>query len=222
MIVGKQKPFDEIKEKCRHYHNITILGCGECVTVCHAGGEREVNILAQQLLLNAQQQGKKLQVKTKVVERQCDKEFLEELTGFFQDSDLILTLGCGAGAQLLTSLFPNISVIPGLNTRFIGAHTDEFQWEERCSGCGDCSIHLYGGFCPITRCPKNLLNGPCGGSRDGHCEINPDADCIWHLIVERMISLGRLDELLRFRAAKDWRSSRAGGPRKQGLEVNES
>ncbi len=221
MIVGKRKPFDEIKKALIGYSRILIVGCGECVTVCHAGGEKEVKLLASQLELNAVATGVDIRVDTAMVERQCDPEFLEDLTDKIREAEIVVTLGCGAGAQTLSKTFPEIAVIPGLNTRFIGAHTAESQWDERCSGCGDCSIHLFGGYCPITRCPKNLLNGPCGGSRDGHCELNPEADCIWHLIIERMTALGRLEELLEYRPPKDWQTSRAGGPRRQKLEGSE-
>lgn len=215
MIVGKRKLLAEIKEKLTGYKKILILGCGECVTVCHAGGEREVAILKSELDLAASQEKVSIQVETRTVKRQCDQEFLEEISSVVKDNEIVVSLGCGAGAQTVAAFFPKTPVIPGLNTRFIGAHTGKIQWEERCRACGDCSIHIYGGFCPLARCSKSLLNGPCGGSSDGHCEVNPDLDCIWQKIIDRMTDLGMLDRLMDLRTPRDWRSTYAGGPRRQ-------
>ena len=216
MIVGKQKPLEEILAKLKGYSKVLIAGCGECVTVCHAGGEKEANILAEQLKMTAKSPD--FEVKIQVLERQCDPEFVEEISDLLNWADAVLTLGCGAGAQTISERYESVTVIPGLNTRFIGAHTDKDSWDERCSACGDCAIHLFGGFCPITRCPKNLLNGPCGGSMEGHCEVNAERDCVWFQIIEKMTSAGKLDQLLQYRAPKDWQASRAGGVRNQKRE----
>ena len=87
-------------------------------------------------------------------------------------------------------------------------------WLEMCAGCGDCILHLTGGICPVARCTKSLMNGPCGGTNDGKCEINPETECGWVLIVNRMKELGTLDKLSEINPPRDWSSSYHGGPRK--------
>jgi hypothetical protein len=86
-------------------------------------------------------------------------------------------------------------------------------WEERCAGCGTCAIHHFGGLCPIARCSKSLLHGPCGGSAAGKCEVSKEIECIWDKIVLKKMEQGRLEDLRTFKPAKDWRSARDGGPR---------
>jgi hypothetical protein len=105
-------------------------------------------------------------------------------------------------------------VLPGLNTKFFGAATETGGWVEMCAGCGECILHLTGGICPIARCSKSMMNGPCGGSQGGKCEISPDVDCGWAKIVERMAELGTLDMLDDIIPPRDWSSSHHGGPRK--------
>ncbi len=215
MIVGKGKPIKEILSKIESCSSILVVGCGECTTVCHVGGEKEVNILASQLEMVSKIKKRDLRIEKAMVERQCDGEFLEDLTEIIGGVDVVVTLGCGAGAQTLAALFPETPVVPGINTRFIGAHTEKFRWDEKCSGCGDCIIGDFGGFCPITRCTKSLLNGPCGGSQDGRCELDPDIECVWQLIIERLMGRDLLDQLMTIHEPKDWRTSRSGGPRHQ-------
>ena len=124
----------------------------------------------------------------------------------------MVSLGCGVGVQTLAERFPKIRVVPGLNTKFMGLPTKTGEWEERCQACGNCVLDRTGGVCPIARCSKQLLNGPCGGSQNGKCEISEDVPCAWQLIWERMTSLGREQELLKVQPPKDWSTSRDGGP----------
>ena len=131
-----------------------------------------------------------------------------------KEADVVLSLGCGIGVQAIAEHFPDTWVVPGLNTTFLGLPSEQGVWAERCAACGDCVLGLTGGICPIARCSKSLLNGPCGGSEDGHCEIDPDTDCAWQLIYDRLISKNKLDLLLELQPTKDWRTSRDGGPRK--------
>jgi hypothetical protein len=128
--------------------------------------------------------------------------------------DAILSLGCGVGVQTLAERFPGKRVLPGLNTKFMGLPTEQGIWEERCQACGDCILDLTGGICPIARCSKQLLNGPCGGSQNSKCEVSKETPCAWQLIWERMSSLGMLDRLMQVQPPKDWRTSRDGGPRR--------
>lgn len=221
MIVGKQKPIDDIIRKVSNYQSVLVIGCGGCVTVCHAGGEKEVDVLCTQLELMTQHSDHPLTVTRAMAERQCDREFLEMLADQVKAVDVILTIGCGAGAQTLASMFPDKPVIPGLDTRFIGAQTEHMKWAERCIGCGDCVVGDFGGLCPVARCTKHLLNGPCGGSRDGKCELDADLDCIWQLIIDKLQTAGKLERLMVMTPARNWQTSRAGGVRRQKHEESE-
>ena len=214
MIVGEQKPINEIKEIVAPYKRLLILGCGTCVKTCFAGGEDEVATLASALRLMAKKEGREVKIEEQTVERQCEDEFIQEAAGKIADSDAVLSLACGAGVQALARRFPTTPVLPGVNTTFIGVLESQGLFTEECSGCGDCELAKFGGICPITRCAKKLLNGPCGGSKDGKCEINNDTPCAWQLIIDRLSVLGQLDNLRAYVPPKDWRFSNSGGPRK--------
>jgi ferredoxin len=214
MIVAKQKPISEIKEMLKQYPNVLILGCGTCVKTCFAGGEDEVATLASALRLAYKQEGKTLKTEELTVERQCEDAFIQEAAQAASRNSAILSLACGAGVQMLARRFPKAVVLPGVNTTFIGLLEKPGLFTEECSGCGDCELDTFGGICPITRCSKRLMNGPCGGSKNGKCEVSPDMDCAWRLIIDRLTALGQLDNLRRYIPAKDWRPSLSGGPRK--------
>lgn len=214
MIVAEQKPLAEIKEMLEGYEKVLIVGCGTCVTVCFAGGTKEVGILASSLRMASRLDGNALEVGEATVQRQCEWEYIDPLAKELDQFDAILSLGCGVGVQTLAERFPMKRVLPGLNTKFMGLPTEQGVWEERCQACGDCILDLTGGICPIARCAKQLLNGPCGGSQDGRCEISPEVPCAWQLIWERMRALGLLDRLMEVQPPKDWSTSRDGGPRR--------
>jgi hypothetical protein len=147
------------------------------------------------------------------LERQCDVEFLEELFAKAKDNDVILSMACGAGVQLVAENAGSMKVFPAINTNFIGAIYEKGVWGERCQTCGDCKLAMTGGICPIARCSKSLMNGPCGGSKDGKCEINPETKCGWQLIVDRLEATGCLDQYETILEPADWSKSRDGGPR---------
>jgi ferredoxin len=214
MIVGEQKPINEIKEIVAPYKRLLILGCGTCVKTCFAGGEDEVAALASALRLVAKKEGREVKIEELTIERQCEDEFIQEAAGSVANNDAVLSLACGAGVQMLARRFPTTPVLPGVNTTFIGVLESQGLFTEECSGCGDCELAKFGGICPITRCAKKLLNGPCGGSRDGKCEIDGDTPCAWQLIIDRLKVLGQLDNLKAYTGPKDWRPSGSGGPRK--------
>lgn len=214
MIVGEQKPISEIKEIIAPYKRLLILGCGTCVKTCFAGGEDEVVTLASSLRLVAKREGRKVEIEELTIERQCEDEFIQEAAGKIADSEAVLSLACGAGVQALARRFPTTPVLPGVNTTFIGVLESQGLFTEECLGCGDCELAKFGGICPITRCAKKLLNGPCGGSQDGKCEIDSDIPCAWQLIIDRLKVLGQLDRLKAYIGPKDWRPSSSGGPRK--------
>ena len=219
MIVAKRKPFDEIYAIARKHKNVLLLGCGTCVTVCMAGGENEVAILANQIRLAARERGDDIAVAEHTITRQCDREFFdEEAARKLHAATAVVSMACGVGVQFCAECFPDKPVYPALNTQFYGATIEQGVWAERCAGCGECVVGDFGGICPIARCSKSMLNGPCGGSSDGKCEIDPDTDCAWQLIYDRMTQLGRLDELEEVRPMKDWSTDRHGGPRKHVRE----
>jgi ferredoxin len=214
MIVGEQKPLAEIKKMLDGHKKVLVVGCGTCVTVCFAGGTKEVGILASSLRMSAKLDGNAKEVEEVTVQRQCEWEYIDPLVEQLDDYDAILSLGCGVGVQTLAERFPDKRILPGLNTTFMGLPTEQGVWEERCQACGNCILDQTGGICPIARCSKQLLNGPCGGSQNGVCEINPEVPCAWQLIWERMDKLGLIDKLLELQPPKDWSTSRDGGPRR--------
>lgn len=218
MIVGKQKPLDVVWEMIKGYKKVLVFGCNTCVAVCHEGGNKEAEIMASMLRMKATQEGVDIEIKNSGIERQCEHEYFDQAREEIEDADAVLSLACGAGVQFLGEDFPHKPVLPGLNTTFIGVVDEAGIFSERCLMCGDCILHLTGGICPIARCSKSLLNGPCGGSENGKCEINPDVPCGWQLIHDRLKEQGRLDLLDEVIPAKNWVTSRDGGPRKQVRE----
>jgi ferredoxin len=214
MIVAEQKSLEEIKSLVVSARNVLVVGCGTCVTVCFAGGSREAAILAASLRMASKLDGGPKNVSDVTVQRQCEWEYLDAIADQIGAVDVVLSLGCGIGVQAIAEHFPNTWVVPGLNTKFLGLPLEQGVWAERCAACGDCILGLTGGICPIARCSKSLLNGPCGGSEGGHCEISPEIPCAWQLIYDRLSSLGRLEVLMDLQPPKNWRKARDGGPRK--------
>jgi ferredoxin len=214
MIVGEQKPLEEIMALLGDARKILVVGCGTCVTICFAGGERQVGILTSLLRMKSRLDGHPMQVDQATVQRQCEWEFIDPLRKQLEGQDVVLSLACGIGVQAMNERFPDTITLPGLNTTFLGMPQEQGVWEERCQTCGDCILGLTVGICPIARCAKQLLNGPCGGSQNGVCEVDPNIPCAWHLIWERAVKLGRLDQLLEIQPPKDWSTSRDGGLRK--------
>jgi len=214
MIVGEQKPIAEVKQSIASFKKILILGCGTCVKTCFAGGEDEVATLASALRLGFAKDGQEIEIEELTIERQCENEFIQEAAAAVSRNDAVLSLACGAGVQDIARQFAETPVLPGVNTTFIGIQEKSGVFIEECSGCGNCELAMFGGICPITRCSKKLLNGPCGGSQNGKCEVDPDTDCAWQLIIDRLSRLGQIDNLTKYIPPKNWRSSNSGGPRK--------
>jgi len=214
MITGEQKSLEEIQTLLGDAEKVLVVGCGTCVTVCFAGGSREAQILSSSLRMASKLEKHPQDVSDVTVQRQCEWEYLDEIEKEIKDADVVLSLACGIGVQAIAEHFPNTWVVPGLNTTFLGLPIEQGVWEERCAACGDCVLGLTGGICPIARCSKSLLNGPCGGSEAGHCEIDPDVPCAWQLIFDRLTSMGKQEAMLELQAPKNWQVSRDGGPRK--------
>jgi len=214
MIVADRKSIAEIEKIIAPYRKILILGCGTCVKTCFAGGEDEVAVLASALRLSARKAGREIEIEELTVERQCEDEFIQESARAMARNESVLSLACGAGVQAMARRFQKMPVLPGVNTTFMGVLEKPGLFTEECSGCGNCQLAVFGAVCPFTRCAKKLLNGPCGGSRNGKCEVNAETDCAWHLIIERLTALGQLNNLRVYIPPMNWESSNAGGPRK--------
>jgi ferredoxin len=217
VIVAQQKTFGEIYVKLRRYENILVVGCGGCVTVSMTGGERAVAVLAEQIRLKDRLLGRKRQVSQRTIQRQCDAEYVREIAQEVAGAGVVLSMACGVGVNYMTEVLDGPSVLPAMNTLFMGANLRQGEWGERCAGCGNCVLEKTGGICPVARCSKSFMNGPCGGTRNGKCEVNPETDCAWVLIVKRMERLGRLEELLEVAPPRDWSTARDGGPRRMVL-----
>jgi ferredoxin len=214
MIVADKKPIEEIIESVKDHQSILVLGCNECVTVCEAGGKKEVGVLASALRMHFLQQGQDVNIGEHTLERQCDHEYLEEIRDSIDQYDAVVSIACGVGVQFAAEKYHSKPIYPGVNTMFMGATEARGIWTERCQGCGQCMLAVTGGICPVSRCAKRIFNGPCGGSTTGKCEINKEVECGWQLIVDRLKALGRLDDYETILPLKDWSTDRAGGPRK--------
>lgn len=204
MIVAKRKPFEELKTMLKDYKKVLNVGCGTCVAVCLAGGEKEVAVLNAELEMARKLDDNPIELGAKTIERQCDMEYLEALNDLVGDYDAILSMACGVGIQFLAERFPDTPVFPGVDTSGMSANRAVGWYEERCRSCESCVLAWTGGICPVTMCAKGLYNGPCGGTNDGNCEISDDQPCAWFRIYERLAAQGRVDCIMDFHPIKDW------------------
>ena len=215
MIFAEWKPLDELIDKLETHKKVLLAGCATCVAECAAGGEKETETLAPLLRMALKKRGHSIEILTATLEKQCEWEFVEELAEKVAGVDAIMSIACGIGVQALAGRFDPIPVYPGVNTSALTIREEAGLWAARCAACGDCVLGETFGYCPIARCAKSLLNGPCGGTRkNGKCEVNEDVDCVWTLIVERAERQGRLESLSVLRKPKDWSNSRHGGPKR--------
>lgn len=192
---------------------VLVIGCDTCVAECAAGGRKEVALLASALRIAYEKAGRAVEVREASLDRQCVYKFLPEVGEDVAWAESVLSIACGAGVQAMARFYPESVLLPGLNTQFIGTTLSPGVWTEDCSGCGDCKLGLYAAVCPVTRCSKRLMNGPCGGSNNGKCEVSPDTDCAWQLIYDRLEALGQLDRLKEMAEPNNWRAGHSGGPR---------
>jgi ferredoxin len=206
MIVTKQKSVEEILQVLGN-GPVFLVGCSECATLCHTGGTDEITALKEVL------EKRKIPVSGFVVLNPAchlynDKRMLKEHAKELERTDKILVLACGNGVQTVAELLADKQVLTGTDTIFLGeiSHTNEF--DKRCVLCGECLVDLYGGICPVSRCPKSMINGPCGGSSGGKCEINAEIECVWDRIYKELKKRGNLQVLSVIQKPKDW--SKAG------------
>ena len=204
MIVTTQKPLDEVLDFLSPYSNILIAGCDGCTQPPR--GLREAKTLGQLLELGGKLRKKEFVFKETTLAKQCDSYLVAStLKSQIDGVEAVLSLACGVGVQTLAKVFSELPVFPAQNTHFMGAEERETgTLEERCAGCGDCRLALTGGICPIARCTKGLLNGACGGSKEGKCELSPERDCAWILIYEQLKKQGKLQLLREFRPPRDY------------------
>ncbi len=206
MVKGKRKAIKEIKDAINGYNKILVVGCGGCVSVCLAGGQKEVISLNTELNVLFKLGSLPNRCKGYTVERQCNEKHLKDLDEIVKEYDCLLSMACGAGVQLLAERFCHIPVFPAINTTSIGIDRDLGVYEERCRACGECIIGFTGGTCPITRCAKGLFNGPCGGVHDGKCEVSDETPCAWVEIYNRLKEQDRLDNILTVFTSVKWQN----------------
>ncbi|MFQ5484219.1 MAG: methylenetetrahydrofolate reductase C-terminal domain-containing protein [Desulfobacterales bacterium] len=215
MIVGDLKPLHEIVSSISGYKRVLILGCGSCVTVCLSGGEREARQLARELSHPRHYKKQPPEFIIGSILRQCEQDLVITYQEISPETDAVLSLACGAGVQTMGDAFEPLPIFPALNTTFLGASLKPGIWSEMCQGCGDCRLSYTGGICPVARCAKSLFNGPCGGSQNGQCEVDPEIPCAWAMIFYRLKKQNQLHLLDEVKTPTDWRSAGGGGPRKR-------
>ena len=207
-----QKPLEEILQCLEKSQAVYIIGCGTCTTVCHTGGKAEVIEMKEKL-----EAGGKKVTGWMVIPTACDeltKYALEENAADIAAADCILAMPCATGVQTIGFYLKDVKpVYPALNTLFLGMEDSPGHFVEVCQQCGSCVLGRTAAICPLVRCAKSLLNGPCGGSAEGKCEISPDVPCAWQMIYDRLAEMGRLDEMDEIEPVKDWSPSVSGGPR---------
>jgi ferredoxin len=218
MITAERKPFAEIISLVGDKEKVLVAGCDTCVAVCLTGGAKEAEVLASELRLHAALNGRSVQVEHTSAIRQCEWEYLDLLAEEVAAADVVVSMACGIGIQSMAEKFSPKLVVPGVDTNMLGMPQEHAVWLERCGACGQCIIGETAGVCPVVRCSKSLMNGPCGGSHGGKCEVisptGEEIECAWHLIWERLKAQGREESMLRHRPPKDWSKSSSGGPRK--------
>jgi ferredoxin len=207
MIVANRKPFAEIKEMLRGYSKVLNVGCGTCVSVCLTGGEKEVDLLNAEIEMTRRLDDNPINIHGHTIERQCDREYLAELDSIIEEGkyDALLSMACGVGIQFLAERYPLIPTFPAVDTSGLAVNQAVGWYEERCRSCSECVLGFTGGICPITLCAKGLLNGPCGGTNLGNCEISNEQPCAWHRIYHRLKGQNRLDAIKKINVTRGWR-----------------
>ncbi|WP_138205374.1 methylenetetrahydrofolate reductase C-terminal domain-containing protein [Haloimpatiens lingqiaonensis] len=202
MVISEKKPLEEILKYLEGSKKVVLTGCSLCASSCQVGGEEQLVEMKAKL----EENGKEV-LGFKVLDPSCNflkaKKDLKELKEAIKEADAVLSLACGDGTQTVAKLV-KVPVYPANNTKFIGEVERVGKFDEACRACGECQLGWTGGICPVTKCAKGLLNGPCGGARDGKCEVDPNNDCAWILIYEKLKDFGKLDNLTEIREPRDY------------------
>ena len=205
MIITRQKDIIKLLTSISD-GPVFLIGCSECATLCRTGGEDEILKMKEDL--------KKNNIDTTgwvILDPAChlqnDKRLLKKHKDEIENAKKILVFACGNGVQTVSEIINDIDIIPGTDTLFLGEIKRLTDFEKRCIMCGDCIQDLFEGVCPISRCPKSMLNGPCGGSINGKCEVSKELDCIWDIIYKRLKEKGQLNRLKEIKKPKDWSKS---------------
>ena len=200
MIISEKKPFEEVLALLGDAKKVILVGCGSCATSCRVGGQAELDEMQAFLAEN------KIEVVGRTIpDETCQKMLSRKELKAFKNSgaDAVIVMACGNGVQTVAQL-TDLPVYPSANTLFLGQIERIGIFNEECRMCGDCVLGLTGGICPVTQCAKSLINGPCGGSKDGMCEVDPENPCAWIEIYKRLDALGQLDRLITPRKYKGY------------------
>ncbi len=201
MIITQKKPIEEVMAMVGSAKTVAIIGCGSCATACQTGGEAQIAELKAIL-----EQAGKTVVATTVADYCCMnlgvKAKMKPLMA--AKPDCVICMSCGDGVQCVAKNAPKTPVYPSNNTMYLGEAVRFGVWEEACRFCGDCLLGTTGAICPITQCAKSLVNGPCGGQKNGKCEVNPENDCAWIKIYQRLEANGQLEKLTQLRQDKNY------------------
>ena len=205
MVVSEKKPIEELLGYLKGAKKVVLVGCGDCATACKTGGEPEIAEMKETLAANG------IEVTGSVIiPTACNlllgKKELKAVKDALKEADAVVSIACGDGTQTIMKNVKkqNIPVYPANDTLFIGEVERVGKFEEACKACGECELGWTGGICPVTMCAKGLVNGACGGAKNGKCEVSPDNDCAWVLIYERLKALGQLDNMKEVKAPKDY------------------
>jgi len=217
--ITQQKPLEEIMQNLEKCKKVYLIGCGTCATMCQTGGKSEVLDMKDKL----EAAGKKV-TGWMVIPTACDeltRDALKENAKDVEAAEAILVMTCAFGVQTV-AVYTDKPVYPALDTLFLGMEESPGYFVEACTQCGGCVLGRTACICPLVRCAKNLLNGPCGGSVEGKCEVSPDTLCAWQMIYDRLAAMDRLDELEEIEPVKDWSTSLSGGSRQTTIEAGET
>ena len=198
MIITQKKPIEELLAMLGSVKKVAIVGCANCAAACQTGGEKEV----QEMKALLEEKGFEV-VGTVLPDECCHKMLVKKDTKVLRDSgaEAIVGMACGDGVQTVADNI-QLPIYPANNTMFLGQVERVGMFHEYCRMCGDCVLGETGGICPVTKCAKSLVNGPCGGAKNGKCEVNPENDCAWIQIYKRMVDLGQENLFLRTRKDK--------------------
>lgn len=218
MIISENKPMQEILEFLKEDEKVVLVGCSQCASTCKSGGEEEVLKMKEAL----EAEGKTVLGYT-LLDPACNllksKKDLKALKEEIKEADALLSLACGDGTQTIVKNVKKLPVYPANNTMFIGETKRVGEFEESCKACGECELGWTGGICPVTMCAKGLINGACGGAKNGKCEVSSENECAWIMIYNRLKDIDQLENMVAIRPMKDY--SKQNNPRHLNLKKKE-